>query len=282
MITGTGRRPQRLASVVALFMLAGLMLVLGGCFTITQHISLKPNGSGEFALEIQMPAMMGQAMQQQDNFAENKKKMEEQGWTVTQQEAGENIIMKFSTPFSNVDDLNAKRKQNPMDSKEQGEASPMGKSDAKASISIQNLVFVKTMTYTDEYPPAGKEDMSEQDRAQARQMMEQMVKIREVLEMPGPITASNADEVKGNVATWNLNFDKIEKGFKITATTRVINYPAIAICAVIIIILIILLVVKGGKRSPEPVASKSEPMTPSAPPSPAESASSDNPPTPGA
>jgi hypothetical protein len=221
---------------VIFFMLLLVAAWIQGCIEMSIRTKIEPSGKCTESYQITTNPMFAEGLKSELK----KKEIDKQGYKVETRTEGEKVHLIYSKDFASVQEMYNSRRFDPIEGMEDGKGS---ESRAKGDYKVQDLVFVKTMTFREVIPKKEKPNMpatTPQDKQMedmGRQLASSVLSIKRVVQMPGPIIASNADNVdkSTNTATWNMSADKFFEGFTFEAKSRIVNIPAIAGAVIVLL-----------------------------------------------
>ncbi|MDQ7824165.1 MAG: hypothetical protein RDV48_15290 [Candidatus Eremiobacteraeota bacterium] len=237
-------------------MLCICALWVSGCIEISLKTKIEPNGKCTENIQISTSAMFADGIKTELK----KKDFAKEGYQVETKTDGDKVNIIFSRQFNSIAEMYSAKRLDPVSGVEGGK----DESKAIGEFKVQDLFFVKTMTFKETTPKVEsktpKDDKEKQMEEMGKQFAQNMFSFKRVVVMPGPIISGNASaiEKETNTATWNIPIDKVQDGYTFEVTSRIINYPAIGAVSVILIVIIVVVIMgiakKGKGEAPAEVA----------------------------
>jgi hypothetical protein len=220
-----------------------------GCIEMSIKTKIEPNGKCNESYQITTNPMFAEGLKSELK----KKEIEKQGYKMETRTDGDKVHLIYSKDFASVQEMYATRRFDPIEGMEEGKEN---ESRAKGEYKVQDLIFVKTMTFTEVIPKKetkNKPASTPQDKQMedmGRQLASSVLSIKRLVQMPGPIISSNADDIdkQTNTARWNIAAEKFFDGYTFKVKSRIINVPAIVGAVVVLLGVIILAVVSLTKK----------------------------------
>ena len=197
------------------------------------HTRVKPSGDIIQEITIATTGMMTELIESE--FAAN---MESQGWEVERTTSGETSILVATTKYSK-DELMT------IPGLLEQDQSDNFKLHIKNYVIIKDYYLELTLpedtSFESELPD---EELDGEDDIFSEEMLESMFKLSWTVTLPGKIMETNADEVSGNSATWNLPYSSMGSSQYMMLRSRYINWMVVGIivgCVVLAVLLVFLL-----------------------------------------
>lgn len=245
---------NRLCRGLAYFTLIFFLgLWLGGCIELTQKTKIENDGRCSEIIQITTNAMFAEGLKNEMKTGDIEKK----GYRVETKTDGDKVHIFFVRDFKNVPEMYKAQRFDPMSGMEDKGSSP--RPEVKGELKIQDLIFVKTMSFKETTPSkaevTGKSQSPEDKKMDemGKQFAQNLFTYKRVVQMPGEIISANTKEIDKatNTATWSVPFDELQKGCVFEVKSRSINIPAIVGAAVGLLVVIILILVALTRKKPE-------------------------------
>jgi hypothetical protein len=231
------------------------VLCTAGCIEMTMKTKIFPDGRCTESIQLSTNAMFAEGIKTELE----KKNLAREGYKVETTTQGDIVHVNLTRDYKSVQDMTTQKRLDPTSGmKDEGKSEERKPQD---ELKVEDLFFIKTMTFKETMPGAGKKekkDLQGKDKQMdemQRKFAQSIFSFKRLIEMPGPIVSSNADSVDKatNTATWNVPFDKMDDGVTFEVKSQVVNYPAIIICASLLLVALIavLAAVLRKKRNPD-------------------------------
>jgi hypothetical protein len=234
--------------------LLAVLVVLGlwccGCIEMSLKTKIEANGKCQESIQITTNAMFAEGIKSELK----NKDLGKQGYKVETKSEGEKVHIIFSKDYASVDEMYKSKRLDPVSNVEGGDAS--NESKAKGEYKVKDYFFIKQMSFKEVTPkvdkPGGKPEDKQNDEMN-KKFAQSLFSFKRIIQMPGPITSSNATSVDKatNTATWEIPFDKIQDGCAFEVASQVINIPAIVGAGVVLLVVIIAVIAVLTKKKPE-------------------------------
>jgi DNA-directed RNA polymerase subunit RPC12/RpoP len=226
--------------VIALELLIAALLTIGcGTVDMNVHTRVKPSGDIIQELSIATTGMMTALIDSE--FAAD---LESQGWEVERTTSGETTTVVATRKYSKNEPVTVPGLL-------EQDQSDYFKLHVKNYVVIKDYYLELTLpedtSFESELPD---EELDGEDEIFSEEMMESMFKFSWTVTLPGKIMETNADEVSGSSATWNLPYSSMGSGQYMMLRSRYINWMVIGIiagCVILAVLLVFLL--KKPKKS---------------------------------
>ncbi|MDV2989052.1 MAG: hypothetical protein P3T54_02670 [Dehalogenimonas sp.] len=227
---------HKLSKTLITAMTAGLIL-LAGCGTLDMQLETDVKASGDYTQKVVINATgaIGASLVTEGGADE----LTGDGWQVSQTQSGDTVTLTASKDFSPDDPFFLP------DATGTETASPV------LDIQRQNSFLFTDYSFTVNIPsdPEGMGfDGGDELDMLAPSLLKNMFSISWTVNMPGKITAANADIINGSSATWNFDVVSMSEGVVMTADVRVINWAIISGLAAFAIIIAILSLIFVRRR----------------------------------
>lgn len=244
---------KRILILLMLLTVAGLSFT--GCVEMSLNTKIKSNGSCRESFQVSASSIFAEGVKGEIE----KQDLKKDGYAIDTKTEGDKFIVTISRDFSSVADMYAAKRINPISSI----TGSNNGSDIKYEYKVDDLFFVRTITFKEMTPAINTRDGKKGDQTErqievlGKQFAQSMLTFKRTIEMPGSIISSNADEIdrKLNKATWTVPFSRIQGGCSFEIESRVINYSLITITSIGLFIIVILIVIAmtGKKKTSEEV-----------------------------
>ena len=224
-----------LINIVLTLQLLIAALLTTGCGTVDMNVHTRVKPSGDIIQELSIATTGMMTALVDSEFAAD---LESQGWEVERTTSGETTTLVATMQYS---------KNEPMTVPgllEQDQSDNF-------KLYVKNYVVIKDyyLELTLPEDPSFESELSDEeldggDEVFSEEMMESMFKFSWTVTLPGKIVETNADEVSGSSATWDLPYSSVSSGRYMMLRSRYINWMIIGImagCVVLAVLLVFLL-----------------------------------------
>jgi hypothetical protein len=220
--------------VIGLQLLIAALFTMGcGTVDMNVHTQVKPSGDVIQELTIATTDMMTGLIDSE--FAAD---LESQGWEVTRTTSGETTTLFATREYSKNESVTVPGLL------EQDQADSF-KLHIKNYVVIKDYYLELTMPEDTSFDSELSDgEVDGEDELFTEEMIESMFRFSWTVTLPGKVVETNADEVSGNSATWNLSYSSMGSGRYMMLRSRYINWMIIGIiagCVVLSVLLVFLL-----------------------------------------
>jgi hypothetical protein len=200
------------SALTILAALAGFVLMAGcGTIDINLETDFEPNGDFTQSLVYTATGEIGAALAESAGGLPDV----QDGWQLNLEITGDETTLTATRSF------------------EQGEAFnfPDSEGDTPPQITFESSGFLIFTDYRFQaaIPPGSSMGVSDEEIDELGSgVLSSLFNISWTVNMPGEITESDADEIEGGSATWDLDFETLSTGLVLNAESRVMNWAVIA------------------------------------------------------